>query len=688
MNRELGGKSMKKTIAALLAAALMLAACGEKKPTETSTPADTSTPVETSTETSTPAENELTTSATELTIPNGWEPKTLDYTISAKTSDLYTTANLVDGLLEHDQYGKLKPCLAESYERNADATVWTFKLRPDVKWITNTGEEYDTLKAEDFVTGVRHGVEFDSGTSYLLMGVIKGYEEYSGTKDFSDEAWSKVGVKALDDLTVEFTMEKPIPYFASMATYSVLFPVNKTFLESKGVGCKLGAPDKENCEFGALKLDSILYNGGYILTVNDPKSQIVLTKNDEYWDKDNIFMEKVTLVYDGGEDPYSGMKGYEAGTYPQAALNTSWEDYQKYLDKYKENVFFTLPNSSVFALIMNFNRTKFDETNYAQDQKLRENTRKALLNENFRKALRAAYDRTATAAVTTPRELAKASMKNINNFMGAGTQSDGTGYYDAVMQAYKELTGEDKNLNDGEDPFLSKEDALAYIEKAKAEGIEFPVHLDMLVIETSDRLTKQGQAMKKCIADNTDNQIIVELVMRSNDTVTNIAYLSEDPADMDYDISTFTGWGPDYADPKSFVDTQSATTGYYMHAMGLGLTSKDDKGNVVVDDEKLKESLGMMEYEKLYREADAINDDMDARYKAFAKADAYLLHRCWYIPTMMQTRGQVVSKYVPFSKVISDYGATDQKWKGLRLQAEPVIATEREALYQEWLKNR
>ncbi len=688
MNRELGGKAMKKTIAALLAAALMLAACGEKKPTETSTPADPSTPVETSTETSTPEEPALTTSATELTIPNSWEPKTLDYTVSAKSSDSYTTANLVDGLLENDQYGKLKLCLAESYERNPEATVWTFKLRPGVKWMTNMGDEYDTLKAEDFVTGVRHGAEFDSGTSYLLMGVIKGYEEYIGTRDFSDEAWSKVGIKALDELTLEVTMEKPVPFFDSMVTYTVMFPVNKAFLESKGVGCKLGAPDKENCEFGALKLDSILYNGGYTLTVNDPKSQIVLTKNPEYWDAEHIFLEKVTLVYDGGEDPYSTIKGFEAGTYPQAALNTSWEDYQKYLDRYKENAYDTLPNSTVYALIMNFDRQKFDETNYAKDQKLRENTKKALRNENFRKALRASFDRTATYAVTAPRHLAQLSMRNINNYPGAGTQSDGTTYYDAVIKAYKDLTGEERDLHDGADPFLGKDEALAFIEKAKAEGIEFPVHLDMLVIETSDTLTKQAQAMKKSIADNTDNQIILELVMRSSDTVTNIAYLSEDPADMDYDISTFTGWSPDYADPKTFADTQSATTGYYMHAMGMGLTEKDKDGNTVVSDQELKEILGIMEYEKLYREADAITDDLDARYQGFAKADAWMIDKCWYLPTIMATRGQVVSRYVPFSKVIADYGVSDFKWKGLRLQAEIVKAADREVLYQEWLKRQ
>lgn len=687
MNRELGGKTMKKNIAAFLAAVLMLAACGPAKPAEpaTSTPEETSTPAETSTpeETSTPAEQPLTTSSKELTIAFSSEPQHLDYVLSAKTSDLETTANIVDSLLENDNYGKIVPCLAESYEVNDDATVFTFKLRPGVKWVTNTGEEYEDLKADDFVTGLRHGAEFDSETAWLLQDVIKGYTEYLAS-DFSDAAWEKVGVKALDDLTVQYTMEHSTPYFPSMTTYSVLFPINRAFLESKGEGCKLGAPNKEDCQFGTLQLDSVLYNGGYLLETLDLKSQIVMKKNEMYWDADKIFMEKITKVYDEGKDPYSTMKGFEAGTYPQAALNTSWEDYQQYLDKYKDNVFFTLPNSTAFALIFNYNRVSFNETNYATNEAERAKTKKAIHNENFRKALRAAHDRVATGAVTAPEALVRSSMRNINNFPGAGTQSDGTLYYDEVMKAYEEFAGEKRDLNDGADPFLSKEETLAYIEKAKAEGVEFPVHLDMLVIETSDRLTKQGQAMKKAVEQNTDGQIIIELVMRPSDTVTNIAYRNEDPEKMDYDISTFTGWGPDFADPKSFVDTQSATTGYYLKAMGL--QNVDEKGEVA--DKEVKEAIGMMEYERLYREADAIKTDLDARYKAFAKADAWLVYKCWYVPTSMQTRGQVVSKYVPFSKSYSEYGASDNKFKGLRLQSEMVNAAEREEMYKEWLKNR
>lgn len=637
----------------------------------------------TATGTSVFAEGELTTSSTELTVASGIQCETYDYVISAKTSDHEINANLVDGLLENDRYGKLKGCLAETWEHNDDATVWTFHLRPDVKWMTSDGDEYATLTADDFVTGLRHGAEFDSETAWLLMGIIKGYSDYLKS-DFSDEAFEKVGVKAVDELTLEYTLEKPVPYFDTMTTYTVLYPINRQFLESQGEGCKLGAPDKENCKFGSLQFDSILYNGGYFLTVNDAKSKIQFEKNEDYWDADNVFMETVTYIYDNGEDPYSTIKGFEQGVYPQAALRASWEDYDKYLEKYKDNVYYTLPNNYTFGVIFNFNRQTWNETNYADDEELRANTHEAILNENFRKALRAAMDKKARLAINSPEELAQQTLRNIDNFPGAGTQSDGTMYFQEVEKQYNALTGETRNLQDGNDAFYSPEDAKAYIEKAKEEGVKFPIHLDLLVYETSDTLVKMAQSFKKSVADNTDGQIIIELVLRDPETVEAIAYRNTDPAKMDYDISTFTGWGPDYGDPKSFVDTWSPTTGYYMASIGLGTVDENDQ----VEDKEIKEKVGLMEYEELYRAADEITNDNDARYQAFAKADAKLIEKCFYIPTQMQGRGQVVSKYVPFSGLYGDYGVSSLKFKGIRLQDTIVTTAEHDAAEKDWYAHK
>ncbi|MDO4778101.1 MAG: ABC transporter substrate-binding protein [Tissierellia bacterium] len=686
---------MKKILALLLALALVLTACGgpktkeepkKEEPKKTEEPSKDPKKEE-------PQKAEEYKGPTEYTEPTSREVQTMDYVVTALASDHEINANLVDGLLENDRFGKLVGALASEWKANEDKTVWTFELRPGVKWVTNAGEEYDEVKAEDFVTGVRHGAEFKSGTSWLLQGVIDGYSEYLKS-DFSDEAWAKVGVKAIEKdgkQFVEFTMQKdekgkgiPVPYFDSMTTYAVLYPINKTFLESRGEGCKLGKPNKETCKFGTIELDSILYNGAYILTTNDSQSKAVLTKNEAYWDAANVHMKTITRIYDAGKDPYSVIKGFENGTYPAAGLSTTWEDYAQYLEKYKNNATYTLPNNTTFGIVFNYGREKFDVTKYAGDEALRENTRKAVLNENFRKAVRAAYDRVAALSIGAPEELAKQSLRNINNFPAAGTQSNGTKYFDEVTAVYNAATGEKRNLNDGQDTFLNKEEALAYIEKAKAEGIKFPVHLDIIINETAQTLLKRGQSLKKSIEENTNGQIIIELNLKPQKDIEALVYTNNDPKAMDYDISTFTGWGPDYVDPKSFVDIYSPTTGYYMASLGLGTVDKDGK----VADLEIKEKLGLMEYEKLYREADKITTDLDARYKAFAKADAYLLQRAIFVPTSQQTRSQRITKVVPFSKVYSDAGMTEYKYKGLKLQDELVTVEQYNKAYEEWQANR
>ena len=601
------------------------------------------------------------------------ELSTLDYVVTALATNHEVNVNLVDGLLEHDSAGKIVPSIASEWSANDDSTVWTFKLREGVKWVTNTGEEYADVTAHDFVTGVRHGAEFESGTAWLLQGMIEGYADYMTEKKFTDEEWAKVGVKALDDLTVEFTMIAPIPYFPSVTTYAVLYPINETFLESKGEGCVLGTPDVTACQFGTVQADSILYNGGFLLSSFTEKSETVLVKNEKYWDLDNIHLDTITRIYDDGSDPYSVIKGFEQGTYVSASLSPTWADYDTYAEKYVENTHFSMPNSYVFGVIFNVNRQIHEETNYATDETLKANTYAALQNKNFRNAIKHALDRESYLAVRAPLELAQATLRNVNNFDSAGILSDGTSYYRLVEDAYEELSGERVDLSDGQTPFYSPERAMEYVEAAKADGIVFPVHLDMLVNETSDILVKQATSFKTSIEASTQGNIIIELVMRQEDIVEAIAYENTDPAYSDYDISTFSGWGPDYQDPKTFVDIYSPTVGYYMHSVGLGT------GDENLD---VKEKVGYMEYEKLFREADAITDDMDARYKAFAKADAFLIDSALYVPNSQQARGQLVSFIKPYTRMFAATGSDQYKYKGVELQSEMITGqqyAEREA---------
>ena len=601
------------------------------------------------------------------------EVASMDYLVTALASDHQYNVNFVDGLVICDSYGAYQPAVAESWTANEDATVWTFKLKKGVKWVTAAGDEYGEVTAEDFVTGLRHAAEFQSGTAYVVSSV-DGFSDYMSAGDYSDEAWAKVGVKAVDDYTVEYTLNAPTPYFYTQVEYTVFYPVNKTFLESKGDGCKLGTPDTNSCTFGQATPDSILYNGAYILSSFDVKSQTVMVKNPAYYAADEVYLEKVTVIYDEGSDPYEMIRSFEQNVYAYAGLSTQWGDevFNEMMAKYDGYVNPTLSNYYAFGIVFNYNRVTYENTAHADDAD-KENTKAAIRNENFRLAMKSAFDAQAYLEVSAPTEIAKATLRNINGVPNLVSTSDGTLYGTLVEDAYEEITGTRVSLADGQWPWLSKENALAYIEAAKADGISFPVHVDMLVIETSDRLTKQGLSFKQSIEENTDGQIIVDLIMRDQDTVQNIAYYSESWDEADYDISTFTAWGPDYVDPKSFVEIYSPVDGYYMHSCGLtdkGATQSDDFGA----DDELKTQLGFYEYEDLYRAADAITDDLDARYAAFAKADAYLLAHGLYIPTSMQTRSARVSHIVPFSAPYSS-GVSQYKYRGVQLQ-EDVVTTE------------
>lgn len=677
---------MKKLLVALLALLMIvtLTACGKKDEAPVTGGEEPTGEVATFDVNAVDVSSLKLANTKEYVYSDSREVASMDYLVTALASDHQYNVNFVDGLVICDRYGAYQPAVAESWTANEDATVWTFKLKKGVKWVTAAGDEYGEVTAEDFVTGLRHAAEFQSGTAYVVSSV-DGFSDYMSAGDYSDEAWAKVGVKAVDDYTVEYTLNAPTPYFYTQVEYTVFYPVNKTFLESKGDGCKLGTPDTNSCTFGQATPDSILYNGAYILSSFDVKSQTVMVKNPAYYAADEVYLEKVTVIYDEGSDPYEMIRSFEQNVYAYAGLSTQWGDevFNEMMAKYDGYVNPTLSNYYAFGIVFNYNRVTYENTAHADDAD-KENTKAAIRNENFRLAMKSAFDAQAYLEVSAPTEIAKATLRNINGVPNLVSTSDGTLYGTLVEDAYEEITGTRVSLADGQWPWLSKENALAYIEAAKADGISFPVHVDMLVIETSDRLTKQGLSFKQSIEENTDGQIIVDLIMRDQDTVQNIAYYSESWDEADYDISTFTGWGPDYVDPKSFVEIYSPVDGYYMHSCGLtdkGATQSDDFGA----DDELKTQLGFYEYEDLYRAADAITDDLDARYAAFAKADAYLLAHGLYIPTSMQTRSARVSHIVPFSAPYSS-GVSQYKYRGVQLQEDVVTTEQYQAAMAAWEK--
>lgn len=606
--------------------------------------------------------------------------KTTDYLITQNASDHEVNQNLVDGLVEVDAKNNYVGDLAEKWEHNDDSTEWTFHLRDGATWVTNTGEEYAKVVADDFVAGLQHAADFDSATLSLAAMHIKGLQDYvdGKTKDFST-----VGVEAVDDHTVKYTLTHPATYFDTLTAYTIFYPVNRDFLESQGDGCKLGKPDKNTCKFGQpTKPDTILYNGAYILDSFVSKSEEKLRKNEAYWDAEHVYINNVNLVYDDGSDPSSTVKGFEQSENPfyMAVLLTTSDNFEEYLNKYKDNAYTGLQDQYTFGINFNLNRITYDKftTSDKTDDKSRADARKALLNKNFRLAMKYGLDRTAYMETAVDKSIAANALRNIEAPWNFVKTSDGTEYGKLVEEASS--LGAD--LSEGQDPFYDPKTSASYIEKAKAEltDVTWPVKLDLLVEDGNPNSVAMGASLKKSIEDSTGGAIVIDTHPVSEDDYEKSSYTSNGPEDSDWDISTSTGWGYDYIDPKTYLHIFSPVDGDILRQnMGLEFLADGDDANKAAI-----EASGLADFQKLYDEADAITDDLDARYKAFAKAEAFILDSAIYIPVQTRTRSVNwrISREVPFQG-----GYLSVRYKNRIIQDDPITAEEYKKAYEEWSKD-
>ena len=611
------------------------------------------------------------------------DPQNMDYTTTYRAADHEFNANYVDGLLENDSLGNYVPCLAESYSKNEDATVWTFNIRQGVKWVNSNGEEYAEVTAQDWVTALQHAAEFNSAMITLVQYVIEGLDDYikGVTTDFST-----VGVKAIDDYTLEYTLTESVPYFDTMTTYSILYPVNKEFLESKGEGCKLGAPDLNNCSFGAVDPTSILYNGGYILTNITSKSVIEMTKNASYWDAEHVYINKVTWTFDDGSDPYSVIKGFEDGVYTYAALSATWEDYNSYKEQYAEWARPSQPDTTTYNVAFNFNRQQYVNTK-ADRASTAEETHNAIMNKHFRLAVMFGFDKLAYVKQTAEEDVAVSMLRNTLTPPDFVTTANGS--YGSIVTkeilAMSDDFSEDLNLNDGQNSYYDPAACLAQIELAKAEGVTFPVTLDLVTYSKSQRMINQAYSLKNSIEASSNGQILVDVHELDLDAYYACTYYAEQGADSDWDISTATGWGPDYNDPKTYINIYNPYDGDMMNSVGLDAESAQ---TCTAATKAIMEEIGLYEYDALYRAADAIKDDNDARYAAFAKCDAWLIANGFTIPVQCATTTMMVSKIEPFTAQYASSGISTYKFKNVVINEETVTAEHYAEAKAAWEKAR
>ncbi|TCP55613.1 oligopeptide transport system substrate-binding protein [Tumebacillus sp. BK434] len=233
----------------------------------------------------------------------------------SKATDAYSflmMANTMEGLVRLDATGNAQPGLAESWEISPDSKTYTFKLR-DAKWANG-----DAVSANDFVYSWKRTLNPDTGSQYSFMLYwVKGATEYNQGKGSADE----VGVKAIDDKTLEVTLNNPTPFFLNQMSFPIFFAQNQKFVEEKG--------DKYGTSF-----DTILSNGPFKMTAWEHDTSVTLEKNADYWDASKVALG--TVNYQVIKDSTAAVNMYEAGQLDRVGL------VRDHVDRYKDSAEYSL----------------------------------------------------------------------------------------------------------------------------------------------------------------------------------------------------------------------------------------------------------------------------------------------------------------------------------------------------------
>ncbi|MBL4990153.1 hypothetical protein CUZ88_1654 [Enterococcus xinjiangensis] len=575
--------------------------------------------------------------------------------------------------MENDQYGNLKGDMAKSWEVSDDGLTYTYHLRKGVPWVDSEGNEYGAdVTANDFVTGLKHAVDVQSETLYIVADSIKGLSDYidGKTNDFST-----VGVKAVDDYTLQYTLNKPEPFWNSKTTYGILYPINEEFLKSKGK------------DFGKPTPDSILYNGPFILANNTAKSVIEYTKNESYWDPKNVHLDTVKWTYNDGSDPDGLFKSYENGELSLARVYPNSPGYKDVTKAYPDGVTWSQTGGSTYNLTFNFNRGTFDATSKTTDKE-KEDTQKAILDRNFRLAILFGFDKKSYNAQSVGEEGATKALRNTlvpADFVEIG----GKPYGDTVASKLKALDSDafgDVNLSDGQDGYYNADKAKEYMEKAKTEleakGVQFPIHLDMPVEETSEISVNMVKSLKKSVETSlgSDN-VVVDIQLLNEDKYLAATYQATTGKAGDFDITNASGWGPDYTDPSSYLNIYDSRKGDMIHTLGLeasAVVQGTDPSTAA------KKAINLSEYDALLDKAAAITDDLDARYTAYADAEAWLLDNALQVPIYADGGTPRVTNVVPFSGPYGWAGIAANKLKYVEVQSNIVTTDQYDKAKKAW----
>lgn len=543
-------------------------------------------------------------------------PVSWDLLSSSRTTESYPVVPTFDGLVEYDGENNENPALAESWDVSEDGLTYTFHIRKGVKWVDSQGREVADVKADDWVAGLQHAVDCGAGLGDLMDGVIMGLHDYiSGeTNDFTT-----VGITASDDNTLVYTLEEPCTYFLSMLHYSCAVPMSRDYYTSQGG--KFGAdfdPEDPAYVYGS-DPDHIAYNGPYLITNATEQNSINYEANPTYWNADNITIKKINWLYNDNTDPTKAYNDMKAGTIDATGLNTSAVEAAKtdkvegtdatWFDTYQ---YVTSTGMTSYQAFLNVMRSTWhndrDENEAVSPQTPEDAARThiAMNNVHFRRALVTSVDRVSWNAQTVGDTLAPLSLRNsytpgtfcqltedvtIDVNGESMTFPAGTDY-GKILQAGLDAEGfkitvykEDPSAENGVgtsdgfdgwyDPAYALSELNIAIEELATAGVTVdesnPIQVDLPCPTYDTNRNNQKNSMKQSIEKALEGKVIVNLVSCDNsDAWMYSGYWTDYGYQANYELFDLSGWGPDYQDPCSYLDTMLPDySGYMAKSIGL-----------------------------------------------------------------------------------------------------------------------
>ena len=579
------------------------------------------------------------------------ESSTLNYLVTSTIEEQRVGANCIDTLVEYDSDGQLKEGLATEWNYDEGQMTWTFTLR-EAKWVDNTGAEVADVTAQDFVDALKYELtpEYESANAQNLFGIIAGAQEYyngqvyNGGADEDGVTWpaidfSEVGVKAVDEHTLTYTLAKEVPYFISSLAYVVYMPAYGPLLEELGK------------EYGTAA-DKMYYNGAFYLAEFSPQERQVYKKNPSNYDAANVFIDEIQRIYNAEADTL-GPEMVKRGEVDWAEISADLLDDWLGNEDTKNLVSRERPSTS-YSYFYCFNFDPQFDAEYEPD-----NWRIAVNNENFRKALFAGLDKTKEVAVLEPNAPQDYVLSTITPFDFA-YNADGSDYTTVgAMASMGDTFDETKALE-------YKEAAMAEL---SAAGVTFPVKVLMPYNPSVVNWDKECQVVEQQMEALLGTDFI-DIIIEAGPTDN---FLTEIRRSGQYAFMK-CGWGADYADPETWTDPfyqSKGEAGYdpgYKYAfIANAITEGTDTAPVI------------QEYFDKVEDAKAITIDTNARFEAFAEAEAVLIDHALVIPFSITVSPYIATKLNEFDAQYAPFGVSRLRFKGQKVLDHYVSMEEYEA---------